>query len=238
MEFLEIIKKLNVDTKDFSQVYAITLGRVYAVQQALEVNVIKQRNININFKECLVKFGDDEQTFDAQYIGCDADKKVWLWGWNEKTETFPSSLYDLSNQMKKFGEDNEALYCKNPIYDLPTEQFGRFLCGAMTSLFNTCYAVCNTEKGRLFISISNAPEVCFEKVDSLAFVNISKHCLQQNKISHKLFIEGFLLWNGTEYKVDGDTIVAKFEREVTITFKQNGEQLMVEKMDVAAVEAK
>lgn len=229
MEFLDVIKELNVDVKDFGQLYAITLGRVFTVQQAFEETVVSGQKTGVNFQEQKAKFG--ETLYDVQYIGCDAEKKAWLWGWDEKSN-FPAELFNLSNQMKQFGIDNEALYCKNPKYDLPAEQFGRFLSGAMTSLFNVVYHRVNTEKGGLYFAVMNAPESIYEKVDYLKFVNISKHCLQTNKIDHTLFLEGFLLWNGTEYTKEEGKMICKFEREVTINFAADGR---VETMNVAEV---
>ncbi len=227
MNYLDIIKKLDVNVVDFGQLYAITLGSVYAVQQSFEENVVKGQKTGVNFQESKIKFGED--LFDVQYIGCDAEKKAWLWGWDEKSN-FPASLFDLSNKMKQFGIDNEALYCKNPKYDLPNENFGRLLSGAMSALFNVVYHRVSTEKGGLYMAVMNAPEVVFEKVDEFKFVNISKHCLQTNNIDHFLFLEGFLLWNGITYTKEDKKMVVNFPREITINFNADNK---VETMNVA-----
>ena len=40
----------------------------------------------------------------------------------------------------------------------------------------------------------------FASIDVLKFVSITTQCIQQFHIDHKIFVEGFLSWNNTQYE--------------------------------------
>ena len=63
------------------------------------------------------------------------------------------------------------------------------------------------------IAIDGVDEKVFSSVSAKDFVDITIKCIQQFSLNHKIFVESFLEWNKTKYKLQGDTIIADFEKD-------------------------
>lgn len=47
--------------------------------------------------------------------------------------------------------------------------------------------------------------------------------IQQFGVDHKIFVESFLMWNGTNYEWEGDKIVAHFKQDLEISHEKEEE---------------
>ena len=63
------------------------------------------------------------------------------------------------------------------------------------------------------VAIDGVDEKVFSSVSAKDFVDITIKCIQQFSLNHKIFVESFLEWNKTKYELQGDTIIADFEKD-------------------------
>ena len=61
------------------------------------------------------------------------------------------------------------------------------------------------------MAFSDVPEEIFAPVTGQKFVALTMQCIQQFSVDHKLFVESFLLWNGTPYEWQDLTVRAHFK---------------------------
>ena len=78
---------------------------------------------------------------------------------------------------------------------------------------NYCYYRGPHSGGAILVAIDGVDEKVFSSVSAKDFVDITIKCIQQFSLNHKIFVESFLEWNKTKYKLQGDTIIADFEKD-------------------------
>ena len=78
---------------------------------------------------------------------------------------------------------------------------------------NYCYYRGPHSGGAILVAIDGVDEKVFSSVSAKDFVDITIKCIQQFSLNHKIFVESFLEWNKTKYKMQGDTIIADFEKD-------------------------
>ena len=54
------------------------------------------------------------------------------------------------------------------------------------------------------------------------FTNLTMQCIQKFAVDHKIFVESFLMWNGTAYEKTDNRFTAHFEQELAIEFEEAG----------------
>lgn len=83
-----------------------------------------------------------------------------------------------------------------------------------------CYYRGPHSGGAIFVAFSGVPDSVFASIDVQKFVSITTQCIQQFHIDHKIFVEGFLSWNNTQYEWDNQTLLAHFQQDLKIEFEQ------------------
>ena len=78
---------------------------------------------------------------------------------------------------------------------------------------NYCYYRGPHSGGAILVAIDGVDEKIFSSVSAKDFVDITIKCIQQFSLNHKIFVESFLEWNKTKYELQGDTIIADFEKD-------------------------
>ena len=78
---------------------------------------------------------------------------------------------------------------------------------------NYCYYRGPHSGGAILVAFDGVDEKVFSSVSAKDFVDITIKCIQQFSLNHKIFVESFLEWNKTKYKLQGDTIIADFEKD-------------------------
>ena len=78
---------------------------------------------------------------------------------------------------------------------------------------NYCYYRGPHSGGAILVAIDGVDEKVFSSVSAKDFVDITIKCIQQFSLNHKIFVESFLEWNKTKYELQGDTIIADFEKD-------------------------
>ena len=69
------------------------------------------------------------------------------------------------------------------------------------------------------MAFSGVPEEVFAPVTEQKFVALTMQCIQQFSVDHKLFVESFLLLNGTPYEWQDLTVTAHFKDDLIIEFE-------------------
>ncbi len=229
MKYIDIIRKLKIDFRDLDSLYSACLGRMFTVQSKLEKVTTASTKTRVELNNCSLYF--DDKKFDIQLLGFQNTQNVWIWAWDEKTNLNPE-LFDFCNMIKDFSEVYFIDYARRTNYVPNEKEFVRNMTATLCTLFDDyCTFKIPAEQGSLYVAVK-VPNDMLVKADLKTFIGIANHCLKNLKMNHRLFFEGFLLWNEIPYEYDGNAIVAKFEDEVRIEFMIRNEQYLATKMEV------
>lgn len=217
----------SLDKSNWYQVYSACLGRAMAVQKACAEQVVKNQNWNVDFGEGTLAFG--KKKYPVQFIGSEANSDdSWLWGY-DNINGFADSLLKLADEVKEIGERWNLEPLKTPGFPLDDTLNGHNLsmvaCGI--SKENYCYYRGPHEGGAILMAFSGVPDSVFAPVDAAKFSRIVMECIGQFQVEHKIFVESFLMWNGTKYEWQENQIMAHFSRDVCIAFEQVEEWMRI-----------
>lgn len=212
-----------IDKSNWFQVYSACLGKATVIQNACAGQVVKNRDWNADFEKGILAFGKD--TFPVQFIGSESSSgNSWMWGWNN-INGFGDRLIKLAEETRELGE-------KWNLEPLMTERFSLddtfnahnlsiVTCGI--SKEDYCYYRGPHAGGAVLMAFSNVPAFVFYPVDAPEFTTTVMNCIQQKAVEHKIFVESFLMWNGTKYEWEGDKIIAHFSVDLAVFFEKAGE---------------
>ena len=184
-----------------------------AIQIACAEHVVKNRDWNVDFDRGIISFGNDE--YPLQFLGSEAtSSNTWLWAW-ENINEFDDKIISLAREIKAKGEKLNLEALTTAEIDINDELNGHTLsivaCGLADK--NYCYYRGPHSGGAILVAIDGVDEKVFSSVSAKDFVDITIKCIQQFSLNHKIFVESFLEWNKTKYKLQGDTIIADFEKD-------------------------
>ena len=121
----------------------------------------------------------------------------------------------MAREIKAKGENLNLEALTTAEIDISDELNGHTLsivaCGLADK--NYCYYRGPHSGGAILVAIDGVDEKVFSSVSAKDFVDITIKCIQQFSLNHKIFVESFLEWNKTKYKLQGDTIIADFEKD-------------------------
>ena len=203
----------------WNDIFSANLGKMMAIQIACAELVVKNRDWNVDFDKGIISFGNDE--YPLQFLGSEAtSSNTWLWAW-ENINGFDDKIISLAKSIKEKGEKLNLEPLINAEIDISDELNGHTLsivaCGLADK--NYCYYRGPHSGGAIFVAFDGVDKKVFTPVDAKDFADIVVRCIQQFSLNHKIFVESFLEWNKTKYKLQGDTIIADFEKD---------EKLMIE----------
>lgn len=229
MKYIDIVRKLKIDFRDLDSLYSSCLGRMYTVQGRLEKITNNSKQTKVEFSKCKLYF--DETTFDVQFLGFQNDQKVWIWGWDEKTE-LPEELFEFANTIKDFSEVYFIDYARRTNYVPKEDDFVRCMTATLCTLFDD-YATFRipADHGSIYVAIKVTDDI-LKKADFDTFISVCNHCLKNVKMNHRLFFEGFLMWCEVPYEFVGNAIIAKFEKEVRIEFIKQEDIYVTTKIEI------
>ena len=184
-----------------------------AIQTACAKYVVKNRDWNVNFDRGIISFGNDE--YPLQFLGSEANSSnTWLWAW-ENINGFDENIISLAREIKAKGEKLNLEALTTAEIEITDELNGHILsivaCGLADKKY--CYYRGPHSGGAIFVAFDGVDEKVFSSVSAKDFVDITIKCIQQFSLNHKIFVESFLEWNKTKYKLQGDTIIADFEKD-------------------------
>lgn len=213
------IERLNIDTENWLQVFSACLGKMIAIQTACGEQVVKGQDWNVDFSEGIIRFGN--QKYPLQFIGSEAaSSNTWLWGW-ENINGFSENMIQAAKHAKAVGErwNLEPLTTAEITLDdtFNGHNLSIVACGLADKY---CYYRGPHAGGAIFAAFSGVPDRVFAPVDSQKFISITMQCIQRFHIDHKIFAEGFLLWNHTKYEWNDQTLLAHFQQDLKIEFEQ------------------
>ena len=197
----------------WNEIFSANLGKIMAIQIACAEYVVKNRDWNIDFDRGIISFGEDE--YPLQFLGSEAiSSNTWLWAWENISE-FDDKIISLAREIKAKGEKLNLEALTTAEIDINDELNGHTLsivaCGLADK--NYCYYRGPHSDGAILVAIDGVDEKVFSSVSAKNFVDITTKCIQQFSLNHKIFVESFLEWNKTKYKLQGDTIIADFEKD-------------------------
>ena len=197
----------------WNDVFSANLGKIMAIQIACAEHVVKNRDWNVDFDRGIISFGNDE--YPLQFLGSEAtSSNTWLWAW-ENINEFDDKIISLAREIKAKGEKLNLEALTTAEIDINDELNGHTLsivaCGLADK--NYCYYRGPHSGGAILVAIDGVDEKVFSSVSAKDFVDITIKCIQQFSLNHKIFVESFLEWNKTKYKMQGDTIIADFEKD-------------------------
>ena len=197
----------------WNEIFSANLGKIMAIQVACAEYVVKNRDWNIDFDRGIISFGEDE--YPLQFLGSEAtSSNTWLWAWENISE-FDDKIISLAREIKAKGEKLNLEALTTAEINISDELNGHTLsivaCGLADK--NYCYYRDPYSDGAIFIAFNGVDEKVFSSVSTKEFVDITVKCIQQFSLNHKIFVESFLEWNKTKYKLQGDTIIADFEKD-------------------------
>ena len=197
----------------WNEIFAANLGKIMAIQIACAEHVVKNRDWNVDFDRGIISFGKDE--YPLQFLGSEAtSSNTWLWAW-ENINEFNDKIISLAREIKAKGEKLNLEALTTAEIDISDELNGHTLsmvaCGLADK--NYCYYRGPHSGGAILVAIDGVDEKVFSSVSAKDFVDITIKCIQQFSLNHKIFVESFLEWNKTKYELQGDTIIADFEKD-------------------------
>ena len=197
----------------WNEIFSANLGKIMAIQTACAEHVVKNRDWNVDFDRGIISFGNDE--YPLQFLGSEAtSSNIWLWAW-ENINEFDDKIISLAREIKAKGEKLNLEALTTAEIDISDELNGHILsivaCGLADK--NYCYYRDPYSDGAIFVAFDGVDEKVFSSVSAKDFVDITIKCIQQFSLNHKIFVESFLEWNKTKYKMQGDTIIADFEKD-------------------------
>ena len=198
---------------NWNDIFSANLGKMMAIQIACAEHVVKNRDWNVDFDRGIISFGNDE--YPLQFLGSEAtSSNTWLWAW-ENINEFDDKIISLAREIKAKGEKLNLEALTTAEIDINDELNGHTLsivaCGLADK--NYCYYRGPHSGGAILVAIDGVDEKVFSSVSAKDFVDITIKCIQQFSLNHKIFVESFLEWNKTKYKMQGDTIIADFEKD-------------------------
>ena len=197
----------------WNEIFSANLGKIMAIQIACAEHVVKNRDWNVDFDRGIISFGNDE--YPLQFLGSEANSSnTWLWAW-ENINGFDDKIISLARSIKEKGKKIGLEALTTAEIDITDELNGHNLsivaCGLADK--NYCYYRGPHSGGAIFVAFCGVAEKVFSPVDARKFIDITMKCIQQFSLNHKIFVESFLEWNKTKYKLQGDTIIADFEKD-------------------------
>ena len=210
-----------LDKSNWFHVYYACLGKVMTIQNACAEKVVKGQGWNVDFSAGTLAFGKD--SYPLQFIGSEAKSdNTWLWGW-KNVNKFDDNLLKLSNEAKVVGESwgLEPLMVEKFLLDdrFNGHTMSIVVCGLAKE--NYCYYRGPHDGGAVFMAFNNVPDSVFAPVGVQKFSSTVMQCIQQFPVEHMIFIESYLMWNGTKYEWRGNQLIAHFEVDLCIDFEQS-----------------
>ena len=197
----------------WNEIFSANLGKIMAIQIACVEYVVKNRDWNVDFDRGIISFGNDE--YPLQFLGSEANSSnTWLWAW-ENINGFDENIISLAREIKAKGEKLNLEALTTAEIEITDELNGHILsivaCGLADKKY--CYYRGPHSGGAIFVAFDGVDEKVFSSVSAKDFVDITIKCIQQFSLNHKIFVESFLEWNKTKYKLQGDIIIADFEKD-------------------------
>lgn len=216
------VGSLNIDLRNWFQVFSACLGKMMAIQNACGEIVVKGRNWNVDFAKGVIYFGDDE--YPLQFIGSEANSNnTWLWGW-ENVNGFSNEIIGMANYTREIGGKWGLEPLATAELDLDDTFNGHTLSIVTCGLSNRCcYYRGPHSGGAVLVAFSGVPAEVFAPINASKFTLLTMQCIQQFHIDHKIFIESLLLWNGTKYEWEKNKIIGHFQQDLYIEFEQGDE---------------
>ena len=197
----------------WNEIFSANLGKIMAIQTACAEHVVKNRDWNVDFDRGIISFGEEE--YPLQFLGSESNSSnTWLWAW-ENINGFDENIISLAREIKAKGEKLNLEALTTAEIEITDELNGHILsivaCGLADKKY--CYYRGPHSGGAIFVAFDGVDEKVFSSVSAKDFVDITIKCIQQFSLNHKLFVESFLEWNKTKYKLQGDIIIADFEKD-------------------------
>ena len=217
-----------IDRTNWFQVFSACLGRSAAVQQGMADFVVKNRNWNVDFSQGTLSFGED--AYPVQFLGSESSvSNSWMWGWNN-VNNFDGSLISAAEDIRRIGEKWQLEVFTTAQFELDDTFNGHTLSIAATGVLPEGYAYYKGphDNGAVLMLVRPEDSRVFAPVGLKDFVDWTMSSIQTYYIDHKIFLDSFLMWNGTPYEYDNKRYIAYFgDQRLLIDLEQADEFLRI-----------
>jgi len=199
-----------LDRTSWYDVFSACVGRSAAVQQGMSEFVVKNRNWNVDFSLGTLSFGND--AYPLQFLGSESSvSNSWMWGWNN-VNNFDERLITAAEQIRSIGEKWQLEVFTTDCFEMDETFNGHSLAIAATGVLPEGYAYYKGPhaNGAVLMLVKPEDNRVFAPVGLKDFIDWTLSSIQTYDLDHKIFLESFLLWNGTPYEPGDNRIVAYF----------------------------
>ena len=214
---------------DFRNVFSACIGGALAVKFAAAQYM--SEDWTLEFAEGVIHYG--EKVYPIQFLGAFAkDDNSWLWGW-ENINEFNDSILDVVCKAKDIAAEWR-------LQDLTTR---RIRCDELRSAANLSivaialaqgdytYQAIGHETGAGFVAVGGLPEEVFGPVNAEKFLEISNLVIKQANVNHKVFLDGFAAWNGSEIEwSDSRNAIIHIDKDIKVEL---GDRMEIINIDIA-----
>ena len=213
-----------LDRSNWFQVFSACLGRSAAVQESFARYTVRNRNWNVDFSAGTLSFGRD--AYAVQFIGSESTvSNSWMWGWNNINH-FDERMLVLANEIRALGEKWQLEVFTTDRFELDETFNGHNLAIAATGVSQTdyCYYKGPHANGAVLMAVAPGDSRVFAPVSLKDFIDWTMSAIQKYYIDHRIFLESFLMWNGTPFERQGSSrIIAHFDRDLLIDLERADE---------------
>lgn len=210
---------------DWKQIVSACAGPSAVLQSRFQELIAKNRTPVTDLSAGTVTFG--KTAFPVQLIGC-ANNRLWRWGWDPGLRA-DERLTALSAELRQLGELWESGVLRISPHELNDRIRAADLAAAACLLTprHYCYISIEQGGGAVYCAVSGLPEAVTAPADEQEFLGAVGNVLLHGGIDHKILVESLLMWNGTYYEWNGDTLTAYFSRSMQIGFERIGGALRI-----------
>lgn len=210
----------SLDKGDWYEVFSACILQSLIVQENCADLVVRNRNWAVDFSAGTLSFGKD--SYPVQLIGSESTiSDTWMWGWNNINH-LDENLIRLADEVHTIGEQWQLEPLTVEQFELDELYNGHTLAAVVCGITGNqyCYYKGPHANGAVLMAFSNVPQEVFASVGIHRFVSVLMDCIQNFDVDHKILVESFLIWNGTAYEWDGNTLIAHFETDLLITYEK------------------
>ena len=210
-----------LDRSDWLEVFSACAGRSFIVQERFAQLIVKNRDWFVDFSAQTLSFGED--AYPVQFIGSESTvSNSWMWGWNN-INNFDQQLVSVAKEVRRLGESWQLEALTTKTFELNETYNGHTLAMVATGICrgNYCYYRGPHENGAIVMAVPISDERVFAPVDMKDFISWTLSAIQRFELDHRIFAESLLLYNGTPFESDQDSITAYFQgQRLKLTLEQ------------------
>lgn len=222
----------NIDKRNWDLVLGVSLGLIFPAQYAFSLLFEEEdSDWEVDMKKGKIYIGS--QNYDIQFIGSQSNvDNTWLWGW-ENINAYKEEIVANINYVNRVGQAWENPVLTQPMQKVGTNTYDHAFASVACALTKepVIYFACPHDKGTAMVMIVNPPSQVFDPIPMERFMGLVTHGISEYDLDNALYIESILYGQNISYEWKDDlTLLAKFDKNLYINFKLEGQEYLVDTM--------